>query len=79
MAFLQRAIAIGCRDYHNEVEKTLKEIGRMRFLRLLYTALVQGNGKEEDKVFAKRLFSEAREFYHPIAQGVVESILAKHL
>ncbi|XP_054786413.1 leucine aminopeptidase [Prosopis cineraria] len=79
VAFLQRALAIGCRDYYNEVEKTLKEIGRMKYLRPLYTALVQGSGKEEDKVFAKRLFSEARELYHPIAQGVVESILAKHL
>ncbi|XP_028799464.1 leucine aminopeptidase [Neltuma alba] len=79
VAFLQRAIAIGCRDYYNEVEKTLKAIGRMKYLRPLYTALVQGSGKEEDKVFAKRLFSEARELYHPIAQGVVESILAKHL
>ena len=51
----------------------------MKYLRPLYTALVQGKGREEDKVFAKRLFSEARELYHPIAQGVVESILAKHL
>ncbi|KAK4284032.1 hypothetical protein QN277_000919 [Acacia crassicarpa] len=80
VAFLQRALSIGCRDYHNEVEKTLKEVGRILYLRPLYTALVQGSGKEEeeDKVFAKRLFSEARELYHPIAQGVIESILAKH-
>lgn len=51
----------------------------MLYLRPLYTALVQGPGQEEDKVFAKRLFSEARECYHPIAQAVVESIFSKHL
>lgn len=79
VAFLQLAITACCRDYHSEVEKTLKEVGRMKYLRPLYTALVQGIGKEEEKVFAKRVFSEARNSYHPIAQGVVESILSKHL
>ncbi|XP_052206206.1 leucine aminopeptidase [Diospyros lotus] len=79
VAFLQLAISSKCRDYHNEVEKTLKEVGRMKYLRPLYTALVQGSGMEEEKIFAKRVFSEARECYHPIAQGVVKSILAKHL
>ncbi|KAL2323853.1 hypothetical protein Fmac_022911 [Flemingia macrophylla] len=68
VSFLQRAISCGCRDYYNEVEKTLKEVGRMKYLRPLYTALVKGSGKEDDKVFAKRIFSEARECYHPIAQ-----------
>ncbi|OVA09941.1 Peptidase M1 [Macleaya cordata] len=79
VAFLQLAISSGCRDYYGEVEKTLKEVGRMKYLRPLYTALVQGVEKEESKILAKRLFAEARESYHPIAQGVVESILAKHL
>ncbi|XP_020235350.1 leucine aminopeptidase [Cajanus cajan] len=79
VSFLQRAISCGCKDYYNEVEKTLKGVGRMKYLRPLYTALVKGSGKEDDKVFAKRLFSEARECYHPIAQGVVEAIFAKHL
>ncbi|KAE9589296.1 putative leukotriene-A(4) hydrolase [Lupinus albus] len=79
VSFLQQALSSGCKDYYSEVEKTLKEVGRMKYLRPLYTALVKGSGKEEDKVFAKTLFSEARESYHPIAQGVVESILAKYL
>ena len=79
VSFLQRAISCGCKDYYSEVEKTLKEVGRMKYLRPLYTALVQGSGKEEEKVFAKRVFSEASECYHPIAQGVVQSIFAKHL
>ncbi|XP_043697561.1 leucine aminopeptidase [Telopea speciosissima] len=79
VAFLQLAISSGCREFFSEVEKTLKEVGRMKYLRPLYTALVQGNGKEEAKILAKRVFGEAHECYHPIAQGVVESILLKHL
>ncbi|XP_050209566.1 leucine aminopeptidase [Mercurialis annua] len=79
VAFLQLAISSGCRDYFSEVEKTLKEVGRMKYLRPLYAALVQGTEKEEEKIFAKRVFAEARECYHPIAQGVVEAIFAKHM
>ncbi|KAK1270594.1 hypothetical protein QJS04_geneDACA023498 [Acorus gramineus] len=78
VVFLQLSISCGCKNYFGEVEKTLKEVGRMKYLRPLYTALVQGAGKEEEKILAKRLFMEARESYHPIAQGVVESILLKH-
>lgn len=79
VAFLQLAISSRCSSYYNEVEKTLKEVGRMKYLRPLYTALVQGAGKEEEKIFAKRVFLEACACYHPIAQGVVEAILAKHM
>jgi leukotriene-A4 hydrolase len=79
VAFLQLAISSKCRDYYGEVEKTLKGVGRMKYLRPLYTALVQGSGNEEEKIFAKRVFSEARDTYHPIAQGVAESILAKYV
>ncbi|KAI3897798.1 hypothetical protein MKX03_013704 [Papaver bracteatum] len=79
VAFLQLALSSGCRDYYSEVEKTLKEVGRIRYLRPLYTALVQGAEKEESKILAKRVFAEARDCYHPIAQGVVESILSKHI
>ncbi|KAM7270313.1 hypothetical protein ACFE04_029527 [Oxalis oulophora] len=79
VAFLQLAISSRCREYYGHVEKTLKEVGRMKYLRPLYTALVHGPGKEEEKILAKRVFAEARDCYHPIAQGVVESIFAKNL
>lgn len=79
VAFLQHAILSRCSSYYNEVEKTLKEVGRMKYLRPLYKALVQGTGKEEEKLFARRVFSEACACYHPIAKGVVEAIFAKHL
>ncbi|PIA38733.1 hypothetical protein AQUCO_02700143v1 [Aquilegia coerulea] len=78
VAFLEVAISSGCKKYYGEVEKTLKEVGRMKYLRPLYTALVQFTGNDEAKILAKRLFAEARDSYHPIAQGVVESILSKH-
>ncbi|KAH6804875.1 peptidase M1 family protein [Perilla frutescens var. frutescens] len=79
VAFLQHAILSRCSSYYNEVEKTLKEVGRMKYLRPLYKALVQGTGKEEEKLFARRVFSEACACYHPIAKGVVEAIFAKNL
>lgn len=79
VAFLQLAISSGCKEYFGIVESSLKQVGRMKYLRPLYTALVQGHGKEEEKMLAKRIFAEACEFYHPIAQCVVESIFSKHL
>ncbi|KAF6146906.1 hypothetical protein GIB67_018559 [Kingdonia uniflora] len=79
VAFLHLAILCGCKDYYCEVEKTLKEVGRMKYLRPLYTSLVQSTGNEEAKVLATRVFAESRACYHPIAQGVVESILSKYV
>jgi leukotriene-A4 hydrolase len=78
VSFLQLAVTSKCREYHGEVKKTLKEVGRMKYLRPLFTALAQSGGTEE-KQLAKQVFAEARETYHPIAQGVVESILSKYI
>ncbi|KAJ0983927.1 hypothetical protein J5N97_002283 [Dioscorea zingiberensis] len=78
VSFLQLAISSGCKAYFNEVEKALKHVGRMKYLRPLYTALVKGTA-EEEKMLAKRIFMEARQSYHPIAQSVVETILTKHI
>ncbi|CAF1785425.1 hypothetical protein HID58_089201 [Brassica napus] len=78
VSFLKLAISSKCKGYHGEVEKTLKSVGRMLYLRTLFTALAQTGGTEE-KQLAKQIFAEARETYHPIAQGVVESILSKYI
>ncbi|XP_047978018.1 LOW QUALITY PROTEIN: leucine aminopeptidase-like [Salvia hispanica] len=78
VAFLQRAVVSRCTSYYNEVEKTLKEVGRMKYLRPLYTALVQGAGRDGEKMFARRIFSEACAGYHPIAKGVVEAIFSQN-
>ncbi|KAF8055525.1 hypothetical protein N665_1292s0022, partial [Sinapis alba] len=69
VSFLKLAISSKCKEYHGEVEKTLKSVGRMLYLRTLFTALAQTGGTEE-KQLAKQVFAEARETYHPIAQGV---------
>ena len=78
VSFLKLAISSKCKGYHGEVEKTLKSVGRMLYLRTLFTALAQTGGTEE-KQLAKQIFTEARETYHPIAHGVVESILSKYI
>lgn len=78
VSFLKLAISSKCKEYHGEVEKTLKSVGRMLYLRALFTALAQA-GDTEEKQLAKQIFAEARETYHPIAQGVVESILSKYI
>ncbi|XP_022952720.1 leukotriene A-4 hydrolase homolog [Cucurbita moschata] len=79
VAFLQLAISSKFRDCYIEVEKTLKEVGRMKYLRPLYNALTQGPGMEEEKILAKRIYSEARECYHPIARRVVETVFSKNM
>ncbi|KAI5346185.1 hypothetical protein L3X38_014064 [Prunus dulcis] len=80
VAFLLLAIASKCKEHYVEVEKTLKAVGRKKYLVPLYSALVEGGtGKEEEKILAKRVFAEARDTYHPIAQGVIETILSKHI
>ncbi|KAG2534244.1 leucine aminopeptidase-like [Panicum virgatum] len=76
VAFLQLAIPTGCKCYFNEVEKCLKQVGRMKYLRPLYSSLAKCSS--EEKMLAQRIFSEAQEFYHPIARSVVEAILSKH-
>ncbi|KAL0735965.1 hypothetical protein Bca4012_012175 [Brassica carinata] len=78
VSFLKLALSSKCKEYHGEVEKTLKSVGRMLYLRTLFTALAQA-GDTEEKQLAKQVFAEARETYHPIAQGVVESILSKYI
>jgi len=76
VAFLQLAIPTGCKCYFNEVEKCLKQVGRMKYLRPLYSSLAKCSS--EEKMLAQRIFSEAQEFYHPIARSVAEAILSKH-
>ncbi|XP_078430070.1 peptidase M1 family protein [Wolffia australiana] len=79
VAFLDLAISSGCEQYLGMVEKALKEVGRMKYLRPLYSALLRGPCQDQGKILAHRVFAEARDSYHPIAQGVVQSILSKHL
>ncbi|CAB4301024.1 unnamed protein product [Prunus armeniaca] len=43
-----------CKEHYVEVEKTLKAVGRKKYLVPLYSALVEGGtGKEEEKIWPK--------------------------
>ncbi|MET0405258.1 MAG: M1 family metallopeptidase [Cystobacter sp.] len=53
-------------------ESFLGEVGRMKYLKPLYGALV---ATSEGKARARRLFEEYAARYHPIARAAVESIL----
>jgi leukotriene-A4 hydrolase len=54
-------------------EEVLGRVGRMKYLRPLYAALARRPGT---RAVAERLFARQRESYHPIAQQVIEGLLA---
>ena len=54
-------------------EEVLAKVGRMKYLRPLYTALARRG--DAAAATARRVFARARDGYHPIAQQVVEGIL----
>jgi aminopeptidase N len=55
------------------VEELLGHLGRMKYVKPLYRALV---GRPETRALAHQLFARFRESYHPIAQQVVRGVLA---
>ncbi len=55
------------------VEQVLADVGRMKYLRPLYTALAQHAPAK-----ARELFAKNRGRYHPIARQMAEGVLAKH-
>lgn len=56
------------------VGEVLARVGRMKYLRPLYQALAR---REATRPFARKLFDERRASYHPIAQQVIEGLLAR--
>ncbi|MEW6435054.1 MAG: M1 family metallopeptidase [Myxococcota bacterium] len=56
-----------------EVEGVVTRLGRMKYLRPLYQALA---AHEATKAAAKALFDKLKGRYHPIAQHVLEGVLA---
>ena len=55
-----------------EIENFLMEVGRMKFLRPLYSALIEIEGGQEK---AEEIYAEARPRYHPLGRDTVEGIL----
>lgn len=54
------------------LEDFLLEVGRMKFLRPLYSALVEIEGGQEK---AEEIYAEARPRYHPLGRSAVEGVL----
>jgi hypothetical protein len=57
------------------VQKILGEVGRMKYLEPLYSALVRS---PRYHAIARTCYDKARESYHPIARQVVEGVLRRN-
>ena len=55
------------------VREVLSDVGRMKYLKPLYTALM---GNQKTVQLARAVFDEVKESYHPLSKGSVEGILA---
>jgi leukotriene-A4 hydrolase len=72
VAWLTVGVRSGWEPARQRAESFLGEVGRMKYLKPLYGALV---ATPEGKARARQLFQDYAERYHPIAQAAVESIL----
>ena len=72
VAWLVLAISSNYSPVLPAVEKMLGEVGRMKYLRPIYTAL---SGNAATRQLAFEYFSRFRSVYHPIARHVVDSVL----
>lgn len=72
VAWLVLACESGYAPVLPRVEELLGHIGRMKYLKPLYTALA---GREETRAVAREYFARFRAQYHPIAQQVVAAVL----
>jgi leukotriene A-4 hydrolase/aminopeptidase len=71
VAWIELAVASGTDHAADQAAELLGRVGRMKYLRPLYLAL-----KKRDPERARRTFTRLRARYHPIAQQVVEALLA---
>jgi leukotriene-A4 hydrolase len=73
VAWLELALASRYDAVLPRVDEVLAAVGRMKYLRPLYGALIERGG--ETRARAAALFARLKGSYHPIAQQVVESLL----
>ncbi len=66
------AINSGYKNVRPSMEKFLLITGRRKFLLPIYGAL---NGSADDKMWAMKVYKEARNNYHPVAVGSVDKLL----
>ncbi len=75
ISWLALAVESGYQPVLGRVEQVLGEVGRMKYLKPLYTALAKS---ESTRALARRCFDKYRDGYHPIARGGLEAILKKN-
>jgi hypothetical protein len=75
VSWLALAAESGFQPVVARVEEVLGQVGRMKYLKPLYTALCR---VEANKPVARRCFEKYRDGYHPIARGGIEGILKKN-
>jgi leukotriene A-4 hydrolase/aminopeptidase len=73
VAWLELALRSGYHGVLPRVQEVLAAIGRMKFLRPLYMALAKDARTRE---LAHETFAKLRPTYHPIAQQMIENVLA---
>jgi hypothetical protein len=56
------------------MKKFLNKVGRRKFLLPIYSALIE---KNEDKVWAREVFDEAKDHYHFVSKSSIETLLGK--
>ncbi|MEQ9499740.1 MAG: M1 family metallopeptidase [Deltaproteobacteria bacterium] len=74
VGFLEIAARSGYAPALDAAAQTLKTVGRMKYLRPLYVALVEQGA--DGKQVAQATFAAAKDGYHPVAKGVVAGVLA---
>jgi leukotriene-A4 hydrolase len=72
LEWLSLAIDCNYRPAYPRLEDFLTTVGRMRFLRPLYKALMK---TQEGEVLARKIYARARPLYHPIAQHAIDRVL----
>lgn len=73
VSWLTVAIRSGLTEAWPVAKQTLLTVGRGKYLRPLYTALISQG--DEGRAYAKAVFGEAKAGYHPVAQQLVTSLL----
>jgi leukotriene-A4 hydrolase len=74
VAWLAIAVASDYPPAIARVEEVLGAVGRMKYLRPLYSALIRNRNTRHS---ARAVFERHRQSYHPIAQAMVESLLGQ--
>ena len=70
--WLVRAASSGYKPAFPKIRDFLSSVGRMKYLKPLYKALV---GRDDTKEFALEMFDQYNQRYHPIAQSTLKRVL----